>query len=122
MPLVSTNARTASSHCAYAAPLPRMINGFFALRSTSSARATASAAGICAGAASITLTRDRAPAAASITCENSLAGRSRYTPPGRPETAARIARATPIPISAACSTRNAALHSGFAIASWSISS
>ena len=33
-----------------------------------------------------------------------------------------IARATPTPISSACSTRNAALHSGLAIASWSISS
>ena len=52
----------------------------------------------------------------------SFAGRSRYTPPGRPDTAARIARAMPTPMSSACSTRKAALHSGLAIASWSISS
>jgi len=42
--------------------------------------------------------------------------------PGRPETAARIARATPMPMSAACSTRKVALHRGLAMASWSISS
>ena len=41
---------------------------------------------------------------------------------GRPETAARIARATPTPMSSACSTRKAALATGLAIASWSISS
>ena len=40
----------------------------------------------------------------------------------RPDTAARIARATPTPMSSACSTRNAALASGLAIASWSSSS
>ena len=36
---------------------------------------------------------------------------------GRPESAARMARATPMPISAACSTRKAALQRGLAIAS-----
>ena len=41
---------------------------------------------------------------------------------GRPETAARIARAMPMPMSSACSTRNAAFATGFATASWSISS
>ena len=34
----------------------------------------------------------------------------------RPETAARIARATAMPISSACRTRKAALHRGFAMA------
>ena len=38
---------------------------------------TAEGAGICAGAASITLTSDFRPASASITCPNSFAGRSR---------------------------------------------
>ena len=50
-----------------------------------------------------------------MVCGNSLAGKSRYTPPGRPESAARIARATPTPMSSACSTRNAALACGLAI-------
>src|ERR1700754_491247 len=60
-----------------------MISGRLALLSTSSARLTASAAGICAGAASITFTSDFLPASASITWPNSFAGRSRYTPPAR---------------------------------------
>ena len=65
---------------------------------------------------------DAVERALSMLCENSLAGRSRYTPPGRPETAERIARAMPTPMSSACNTRNAALHKGLAMASWSISS
>jgi hypothetical protein len=54
-----------------------MISGRFAPFRTSSARLTAAGAGIWAGAASITLTKDFWPAAASITWENNLAGRSR---------------------------------------------
>jgi hypothetical protein len=54
-----------------------MISGRLALFSTSSARLTASGAGICAGAASITCTSDFLPASASITWPNSLAGKSR---------------------------------------------
>ena len=42
-----------------------------------SARLTAVGAGICAGAGSMTLTSDLAPASAFMTCENSFAGRSR---------------------------------------------
>jgi len=54
-----------------------MISGRLADFSTSSARCTEAGAGICAGAASITLTSDLAPASAFITWPNSLAGRSR---------------------------------------------
>src|SRR4030095_14748797 len=70
-----------------------MIRGRLALLRTSSARLTADGAGIWAGAASITLTSDLAPAFAFITCENSLAGRSRETPPARPARHARAHRA-----------------------------
>ena len=38
MPVFSTSARMSASACAYAAPLPRMISGRFALLSRSSAR------------------------------------------------------------------------------------
>ncbi len=76
-PLFSTKLRIASSAWASAAPLPRMISGRLAPFSTSSARLTASGAGIWAGAASITFTSDFFPASASITWPNSLAGRSR---------------------------------------------
>src|SRR6266498_2106336 len=67
MPLFSTRARISSSTCAYAAPLPRMIRGRLAVFNTSSARLTAAGAGIWAGAGSMTLTSDFAPASASIT-------------------------------------------------------
>ncbi len=122
MPVFSTSALMSASACAYAAPLPSTMSGFFAPFSRSSARFTASAAGICFGAASTTLMSEALPAAASIVCAKSFAGKSRYTPPGRPDTAARMARAMPMPMSSAFSTRKAALHKGFAIASWSISS
>ena len=117
IPVFSTSARMSASHCAYAAPLPRMISGFFALFKRSSARCTASGAGICFGAGSTTLMSEFLPASAFIDCGKSFAGKSRYTPPGRPDTAGRIARAMPMPMSAACSTRNAALHIVFATAS-----
>ncbi len=49
-------------------------------------------------------------------------GMSRYTPPGRPEVAARIARATPRPMSSTRPIRYAALANGSAAANWSSSS
>ena len=82
-----------------------MMSGRLAPFSTSSARCTASGAGSWRGAGSTTFTSERLPAAASTACENSLAGKSRYTPPGRPETAERMARAMPMPMSSAWSTR-----------------
>ena len=77
MPVFSTSALMSASACAYAAPLPRMISGFFADFKRSSARLTASAAGIWRGAGSTTLISVLAPVAASIVCGNSFAGRSR---------------------------------------------
>ena len=77
MPVFSTSARMSASACAYAAPLPRMISGRLALLSRSSARCTASGAGIWRGAGSTTLISEFFPASASIVCGNSLAGRSR---------------------------------------------
>ena len=56
---------------------PENHQGTLALFSRFSARVTASGAGIWAGAGSMTLTRDLAPASASIVCANSLAGKSR---------------------------------------------
>ena len=110
MPVFSTSALMSASACAYAAPLPRMMSGFFAPLSRSSARFTASGAGICFGAGIDDLDQRilARPRRRSI-CAKSLAGRSRYTPPGRPDTAARMARAMPTPMSSACSTRKAAL-------------
>ena len=77
MPVFSTSARMSASAWAYAAPLPRMISGFFALLSRSSARFTASGAGIWRGAGSTTLIREFFPAAASMLWAKSFAGRSR---------------------------------------------
>jgi hypothetical protein len=54
-----------------------MMSGRFAPLSTSSARFTASGAGIWRGAGSITLTSDFSPAAASMASPRSLAGKSR---------------------------------------------
>ena len=54
-----------------------LISGRLALLRISSARLTAAGAGIWAGAGSMTLTSELAPASASMTCEKSLAGRSR---------------------------------------------
>ena len=54
-------ARISASACAYAAPLPRMISGRLAPFSRSSARLTASGAGIWRGAGSTTLISDFLP-------------------------------------------------------------
>ena len=77
IPVFSMRFFISASACAYAAPLPRMMSGFFAERSKSSARFTASGAGICLGAGSTTLMSVRLPASASIACAKSFAGRSR---------------------------------------------
>ncbi|MNV69009.1 hypothetical protein D3C71_1618890 [compost metagenome] len=122
MPVFSTSARISASARAYAAPLPNRISGRLALFSSATARSIESGAGSWRGAGSTTLINDLRPRSASIDWPSRLAGRSRYTPPGRPDTAARMARAIPTPMSSACSTRKAALACGRAIASWSISS
>src|SRR5438094_294143 len=77
MPVFSTSERISASACAYAAPLPRMMSGFFAPFSTSSARLTASGAGIWRGAGSTTLMSERLPGSASMDCAKSFAGRLR---------------------------------------------
>ena len=59
MPVFSTSARMSASACAYAAPLPSRMSGFFAPFSRSSARLTASGAGIWRGAGSTTLISER---------------------------------------------------------------
>jgi hypothetical protein len=77
IPVLSISAWISASACAYAAPLPRMISGFFALFSRSSARLTASGAGIWRGAGSTTLISELFAVAASMLCANSFAGMSR---------------------------------------------
>ena len=51
MPLFSTSDWMSASACAYAAPLPRTISGFFACLNKSSARLTASGASPAEGSA-----------------------------------------------------------------------
>src|SRR6266705_1579510 len=53
-----------------------MMSGFFAPFSRSSARLTASGAGMCLGAGSTTLIRDFFPRSASMVCGKSFAGRA----------------------------------------------
>ena len=65
MPVFSMNDRMSSSACAYAAPLPRMMSGRWALASKSSARLIDSGSGICRGAGSTTRTSDWAAASVS---------------------------------------------------------
>src|SRR5579885_2047008 len=67
------------------------------------------------GAGSTTCTSDSDAARESMVAASTSAVRSRYTPPGLPDKAARIARAIPIPMSSARFTRNAAFAYGFAI-------
>ncbi|COZ80076.1 Uncharacterised protein [Mycobacterium tuberculosis] len=119
MPVCSTNSRITLSACAYAAPLLSTSSGRCAWASTSSARSIASGAGSSRGAGSTG--RQMAPEAAdaSTAWPSTSPGISRYTPPGRPEVAVRMARATPRPMSWTWPIRYAAFTNGRAALSWS---
>jgi hypothetical protein len=90
MPVASTKRRISSSAPDYATPLPIARSGRCKRVNRSTARSIASGAANVRGAGLTSCTSDRCAAPESSVSLSTLAGRSRYTRPGRLDKAVRI--------------------------------